>query len=296
MPWFGRKKETADFETSFRQTAERMGVRIVSMGAEGAVLLVAGEQVQVGFGNIRPRFEQYDPKDRVGFLEHVLKALSEGRSEEPPTLDAVRDRLMPRVGAPWGDMGKNPPAAKALVPNVVDLGLVVDSEHSVHYVHEEDLERWAVGFDDLFPAAMGNLRRRSSAAAWMTFDQAPGVLLYVSGDSYDAARMLVLRELLNPWPAEGAIVGVPFRDQLMCVRFDGIDALKAIQGMIPVLKGAHDTESYKISDQLFWFDGESWEPIGVKYEKGNLAIQPGARFTGALERFARKGRATEPGK
>ena len=209
----------------------------------------------------------------------------DGRTCLEIALDAVRGRLVPRVGKPFGPI-ENPPASIPLIPGQLEINLVIDDDNTVAYVHQRHLSQWSSTLEDLYPQALENLRKRSSPESWRTFTQAPGILFYVANDSYDASRLLILRDIVSPWPAGGVLAAVPFRDMLVCTRLDGIPALKLAEKMVPIVKGAYDTEGYTISDQLFWTDGETWEAVPVEYAKLGVHINVTERLQRAIESLA----------
>jgi hypothetical protein len=133
--------------------------------------------------------------------------------------------------------------------------------------------------------ALDNLRQRSSPTAWKVMPEMPGVLSYGTGDSYDATRALILGNLLDPWPMEGALLSLPTRDLLMCVRLDTLEALKHAQGMIGFGHFLYGQGGYEISDQLFWFDGKSWERVPITFEPNGTHVMVTERLTNALNRL-----------
>jgi len=310
MPWnpFGKKPKPDEFETLFRDTCARHGLKVTEIAGEQATVIKAGEPTTLFLANVRARAMNAAPADRGAILNHFVQASMSAPSGEGVSLDVARDRLMPRVGLPFAPMDEVPPfrvlvaarseetktardpaGASVVVPAVpaLHVNLVVDEAMTVWYVRQKHLDEWKTTFDALYAIALENLRRRSSPNDLRPISQVPGLVAYDTGDSYDAARLLVLKDIVNPWPQEGVIAAVPVRDLLLCVRLESLDAIRA---MNPTFAFAHDLsmkEGYAITDQPLWFDGSSWEYVPVRIDEKGLGVFAPDRFVEALNRLGK---------
>jgi hypothetical protein len=322
MPWFGKRKEEAarraardEFVEAYRAAMARLGVTAQSWGVtavkEATMILwmkekgegpppdayeVVGVQLaghEVRFDSVRVQYAQIPAADRPALLDFHLKALLETERDGKPgarPLEGVRDRLLPVVRGPM-PVEENAPPSLALAEGLVHVYLVVDSEHTMSYVSDDDLATWGKSFGDVLTLAVENLRRRSPPSAWTTVDGAPGVLFYHTGDSYDASRALLLRDLVQPWPEEGAFVSVPSRDLLVCVPLRDLGAIRQLGPMAAFSRDRSREEAYAICERTFWFDGRAWEPVSIEFEKKGPRIAPSERLTHALVRLGGAGAA-----
>lgn len=287
MGWNPFKRRSDGFAEAFVAAARRAGLEVVSHGAEGAELRVGGEPCKVSFANIRRRVMAAERSNWPSMLDDFVSAVAgsvRANAAARATLEEVKPRLMPRVGLPFEVEGEAPPR-RELVRGLLEVHLVVDEPNTVRTVRERDLDEWSIGFDDLYDVALANLERTTRADRLVPLEGQANTLVYDSGDSYDAARILLLRQLLEPWPREGAIVIVPSRDILLCVPLRGGEALAAMNTAFPLGHGLHEKVGYGISDQPFWFDGEDWEHIPVAFGPAGLEIFPPERFLRAIERL-----------
>ncbi len=85
---------------------------------------------------------------------------------------------------------------------------VIDDSWSMVFVSQGHLERWGRSEDDLYHLAISNLHR--SVGSEMPMPEADDPVLVMTGDGYDAARLL----LLDPESVDGLLVAVPDRDVL----------------------------------------------------------------------------------
>lgn len=306
MPWNPFGKKPGDLVSLFREAGARVRVPVKEIQGNRAVIIVRGEPTQVSLANVLPRLQSASPREQREILDHFLRALAEAPGgAATPQLAQIRERLMPRVGLPFHpDVEQLPsrpflplkpdrthagqdPSETVTEPGMPALfvHLVVDEPRSVWFVRQQHLKDWRVSFDDLHSTAIENLRRRSSPDRWESLRQAPGLAVYDTGDSYDASRVLILRDLIRPFPAMGTVVSIPVRDSLLCVRFDRAEALKAMKTMIGFSQDLFRREGYKITDQPLWFDGEAWEHLPSRASPDGLKVFPSKRFTEALLRL-----------
>jgi hypothetical protein len=283
-----------DFPRNFREIATRLGVEIKEMGFNRATLSAKGKQQTVNLANVRARVASLAPDAKSGAIEYFLRAVLDTMVEGPtPTLDQVRHQLMVRVGPPWNirgqaasGSGREAPPGHSLVEGFLEVNVVADLPRTIWYIDNKVLGKWATTLDAIYPTAIENLRRRSSASAWRAIPNAPGVQFYETGDSFDGSRILVLRDLFPSWPHLGVMACVPSRDLLMAVRLDSVASLKPAQTMIGICQGAYRDSPYQVSNQAFWFDGQVYERIPVEVDGKQIKIMPTQRLTGALNRLA----------
>ncbi len=163
------------------------------------------------------RLEGDDRDGRRELYAHLLGAYREGTSALDLDPEATPRRLRPRL---LTDADLERMAAEVDVPLVVapldveglHVAVVIDSEHSVAYLDRTSLEQIGLDAAGAVATAIDNLRPslpRQAFAATLA-DGATTVIKNL--DSYDAARLLVLPQLLSA--SEELVALIPDRDTL----------------------------------------------------------------------------------
>jgi hypothetical protein len=146
----------------------------------------------------------------------------------PDLLPAIRPRMFHEAGR----LEAEATGASALdlpyrvVGEHYAAGLVYDLPQSMMLVQGRHLASWGIGLDEALEAACDNLReisRRGLASP------APGVWASPWHDHYDAARLLIVADLIDPDDLDGDLVAmVPNRDTLLLAGARDDDALAAL--------------------------------------------------------------------
>ncbi len=308
-PLFGQKRSD-DFGTLFREACARVGVTFQGMNEMEAKILREGSPTTVYLANIKPRVLNAPARDRPAMLDFFLRASLSAPSDAGHTFEEVRSRLMPRIGQPFASAQmKEVPPSKVLLPGrpeetktaqdpakgtvvlpavpTLEVNVVVDEPQTVWYVRDKHLHEWNVTLEALMSLAVENLRRNTSPSQLRPIGQIPGVLACATGDSYDAARLLVLKDLVVPWPREGVLAAAPTRDLLLCVRLDSMEAVRAMNPMLGFAQHLAGREGYAITGHGLWFDGTSWEYFPTRVRDKAIEAFPPPRFVEALNRLAK---------
>jgi hypothetical protein len=163
------------------------------------------------------------------FVTGALSGIEEAR--QPLSLAKHGDRLMPRLA----DLGFVKDAAahgRSLVhlPTTV-AGLVtiyvLDGEQSVMYLGEDRLVELALDAQALHERALANLRRKPIAEIVRSAIARKQVAVVKVGDSYDAARLLLVPEALAE--GEELVAVVPDRETLGLLPVPSGDAWAAVR-------------------------------------------------------------------
>src|SRR5262249_55005942 len=146
----------------------------------------------------------------AGFLKSV--DLDKLEDQLGTDLNAMADQVLVRLGnGVPEEMGawKHDIEGTDLVVN-----LVVDYPSRMVYVTKEQVEKSGKPGQDWLKQAVANLLERTPEECLEVIDEESGILLGNAGDAYDAARALLLEELLPEAKEDGYFVGLPSRDQL----------------------------------------------------------------------------------
>jgi len=193
------------------------------------------------------------------FLAHRAELLN--GTTIPDDLSAVAARLRPRLGRPCDRSDKSPPWGVPLPGTGLELNLVVDFPHGMVYVTDPMLARARKRGEDLFDTALENLR---SATPPDYFERASDELdIYIGhlGDGYDAARALLVEELMPDAPA-GYWVAIPSREEL-AVWPVSFPALSRIHVLKLYAEDNFQKNAYAVSDEVFWVWHGAWYRFGV---------------------------------
>ncbi len=192
---------------------------------------------------------------------------------------SARSLLLPRLqhrldgaGRPFGATG-------------LEIGITVAGPEGTVAVTESDLREWGVSFEEVLPMALSNLRDRSHRKGWQDVATVPGMVLYHATHGDAAARALLLAELLD-LPAEGAMFAVPAPDQLLVVPLWDLDHLDAVRVLVTAAHLSAESSPRPLTDQVFWFDGETIIDVPVVHTTDNVDIHAPPALLAAVERLA----------
>lgn len=211
------------------------------------------------------------------FLEHLTGALK--APAVPDDLMQVGARLRPRLGAPF-DRAAAHPWGIPLPGTGLEINLVVDFPNTMAYVTEAMLKKSRKRGEDLLDVALENLR---AATPDDYFERASDELdIYIghSGDGYDAARALLVEELMPESPA-GFWVAIPSREEL-AVWPVSFPALGRVHVLKMFARENHRDHAYPVSDDVFWVWHGTWYRFGIELKGEELVIDAPEPFGAAL--------------
>lgn len=240
-----------------------------------------GDDQYIGLANLFRRARAADaaevPSMVRQFLDHLTGALK--APAVPDDLLQVGDRLRPRLGAPF-DRSAAHPWGIPLPGTGLEINLVVDFPNTMAYVTDAMLKRSRKRGEDLLDVALENLR---AATPDDYFERASDELdIYIghSGDGYDAARALLVEELMPESPA-GFWVAVPSREEL-AVWPVSFPALGRVHVLKMFAQENHRDHAYPVSDDVFWVWHGTWYRFGIELKGEELVIDAPEPFGAAL--------------
>jgi uncharacterized protein YtpQ (UPF0354 family) len=173
------------------------------------------------------------------------------------------------------------PPSLPLVEGFLHVYIVVNERASMWFVTEDHENRWKTTLGELLPLAIDNLRRRTDLKHREKIPEMEAYF-FSSGDSYDSARALLLRELLDPFPQNGVVVLMPTREHLVFTPVEHPDAWTNVAKLVGVMRRAYASAAYPVSDQAFWFDGERWALLRIDGEGDTFHMTAPQPFLDAL--------------
>ncbi|MEO8502370.1 MAG: DUF1444 family protein [Acidobacteriota bacterium] len=150
---------------------------------------------QHGLPNLYAKFQQTDRSDRA--LKELVKehfaanfaALDSAAATPKVDWATAKPLLRPQV-MPREYLQRLPLVSRPLARDALEA-YVLDHETSYEYVSNDDLERWHVAADEVRKLAADNLDRASKGLEVEAGSGPDKFLAVETGDSYDAARLLV---------------------------------------------------------------------------------------------------------
>lgn len=233
--------------------------------ADRIVRMTCGDESRnVSLANLDRQLEDAKPADRIpralaffSLGSPSAGAITAERGDEVPWARLVP--LLKSRAALQAAIDRFPPQAQGITipmrPLAGDavIALGIDSDRSIETVTSQHLGKWKVDAGDLAQRAVQNLASRPSPAPVDVSDGGSKTFLINSGDSYDAARLLVPEARLRLEEALGgtAVYAIPDRDHLLAVRADDDAAVAALHARAAKLyRGA----PYAITDELIRYD------------------------------------------
>jgi hypothetical protein len=222
------------------------------------VLSVRFGDAQVGLTNF---YRQYiATPDRFSelaaqVLERAEQLQGAALQRFDPTLDAVRERIMPML-YPHGQWQENFPNHVG-EPWVGPLAIlyVVDQPDTYWYVRDDLLEKWGISQRELHDLALSNL-----SAYWdvspmelhvAAGEHGPSMVLPAKRDAYNAVRFLCpqFRDELLELFGRPFVIGLPNRDFFVATAAESRELLQHCQQQV---RSDYTTADHPLCDRLLW--------------------------------------------
>lgn len=284
------------FRAAVTEQLAALGFRVKAWQPGGMdVVGPSGKDHSIGLTNLYRRAKAANrtewPRMIAEFLAHLTQV--DPARDVPADLGTVIDHLRPRVGRPFARNLKTRPWAVPLVGTELEVHLVIDNQHTMTYVTEEMLKTTRTPADDLLDVAVENLRQSTPADFLERVSDEIAIHVGHSGDGYDAARGLIVEELMPTNPA-GFWVAVPSREELIAWPVT-LAALRQVHVIKMYTQDSHKKHAYPISDEVFWVQNGAWHRFGIRVENNTLTIDAPEPFADALEELRGTSDEGKPG-
>ena len=213
------------------------------------------------------------------FLGHISETL-DGMSI-PNDLTTIASQLRPRLGRPFSREGNTFPWGIPLPGTGLEINLVLDFSHTMAYVTEDMIEKTKKTAEDLLEVALANLRSATGHDFFEKVSDELEIFVGHSGDGYDAARALLIEDLLPESPA-GYLVAIPSRDELAVwpVSFAALSKVHAIKLFA---EDNFRNHAYPVTDDVFWVWRGAWHLFGIQIGEQDVTLSPPDEFLVALK-------------
>ncbi|MBA4188385.1 MAG: hypothetical protein C0467_10310 [Planctomycetaceae bacterium] len=242
-----------------------------------------GDEQYIGLSNLYRRAKGADKAEWPAmireFLEHLTGVLSGPKI--PDDLSTVASQLRPRLGRPFSREGKTYPWGIPLPGTGLEINIVIDYPHTMAYVTEAMLKKTGSTGEDLLDLALANLKENTPPDFLDKVSEELDIFVGHTADGYDAARALLVDELLPDSPA-GFWVVIPSRDEL-AVWPVSMAALSKIHVIKMFAQDNFREHAYPVTDDVFWVWRGTWYPFGIQVDDKNLTVSPPDEFIVALK-------------
>lgn len=270
----------------FEAAATAKNLKIVRWLENGAVLVNEdNEELQTYFTNVYRRCKDYPPDDWQDIIEHFMSQIF--LEEKPPDNVAdVSEQLRARLGQPFeAEPSGFQPWFQPLGETELVVNLVVDYPGRMLYVTPEMLNKSGRSEGEWLEVALRRLRE-STPAEWFTvLDEETGIRVACMGDSYDAARALILDELLPETAERGCFVAPLGRDVMFFLPVS-LEVVRYIHLLKVLAEKNYETTPYPISREVYWVHQREWTHFPIEIGEDSVEVYPPMemlRFLGWVE-------------
>ena len=239
-----------------------------------------GEGQYIGLANLYRRAKAADPAGWPELIRGFLDRLTHTKAQDIPTyLGTIAYRLRPRLGQPF-DRDQAHPWGIPLPGTGLEITLVIDFPQTMAFVTAEMLAKSRKKGEDLLDEALENLRTATPADYFDRASDELDIYLGHAGDGYDAARALLVEELMPDSPA-GFWVAIPSREEL-AVWPVSFPALGRVHVLKMFAEENYREHAYPVSDEVFWVWRGTWYLFGIVLKDNDLVIDAPEPFGEAL--------------
>lgn len=273
------------FRAVVTSTLQQLGYRVTNWEYDGVYIQPSGDAAEqyIGLSNLYRRAQGVERQDWPDLIRDFVIRLGRvvSRAKLPDDLMTIAGQLRPRLGRPFPHGRSRRPWGIPLPGTGLEINLVIDFPETIAYVTEAMLATTSRPVEDLLDIALANLR--GVTVADYLEPVLPGGDVYIghSGDGHDAARALLLDELLPEAPA-GYWVVVPTRDEIaVCpVSMSTLDRVHTLR----LFAVEHYRENpYPISDDVFWVYNGQWHTFEVRVDSDSIMVVPPAEFMAVIQ-------------
>ena len=291
----GAPRYPGSFLLAFRAAVAAHGWKIVRWLGPAVQCVDSQDREQtIGLENLYRRARREDRASWPELISAFLDMLTDEQQHDPPTtlVDAA-DRLLVRLGRPAGPDHEGSEVWSQSLTATLSVNLVVDYPQSMYYVTAQMVEESTRPGVEWLERAVANLKAQTPADCFQVIHEPSGMRQCIVGDAYDSSRALLLDSLLPETSADGYLVAVPGRDELLV-----LPVTTAALPYVPLLKSVAEqsfrTAPYAISDEVFWIHAGQWRvfPIELHGEQVNAQLPP--EFLPIFERLAEDRDEEEP--
>ena len=168
------------------------------------------------------------------WMVELLRA-AEGSPDRTGSYEQLKDRILPMLLPDDAGEAHADTVSQPLVDGL-RVAYAIDSDRTIAYIPQSQFDEWNITTEDLHATALDNLVSRSEtmvASAAQDDDGKISLILFQSGDGYDASRLLLptLHDRLREHLGSPFAAAIPTRDLLLCFRSDE-ETIARVKGQV----------------------------------------------------------------
>lgn len=166
--------------------------------------------------------------------------------------------------------------------------LVFDLPDSITNVQPEQAKKWGKSLDDLFAVGLQNIKSNYPLdISQQKFNEF--TIWFIQGDHFFTPNIVLD---LNNYPkfvgSKGSLIGIPHRHSVIIYPIENIEAVTAINQLIPTIYGMNAEGPGSVSNNLFWYKDGHFENLPYKIEDKKLQFFPPDNFVELLNTLTEK--------
>src|SRR5262245_33952 len=239
-----------------------------------------GEERSLSLHNIYRRAQHADrsewPTMIREFVQHVTLATKAGSL--PESLDEAVRQLLVRIGQPFAkSMGDQTPWYRRLGDTGLIVNMVIDHPKFMAYVTNSLIEKSGRDADHWLAIGKANLRAQTPDDYLEPINDEIDIRIGCVGDAYDAARCLIVEDLLPDLGQYGFLVAVPARD-VVVVQPVTPDSLVHVHALKRFATDNYVDKPYPISEDVYWVRKGEWFAFPVAISNDSITVTPPQTF------------------
>jgi hypothetical protein len=272
-----------DFRQAVAAVLQSLGWKITDWDDDSLKYLSENDKEQTAnLENLYRRARREDPAEWPELITHFFtsidSSMGKGLTEKP--LAEFADQLRARIGPPYTATGKARPWSRPLGDSGLVVSIVIDFAASMAFVNEDQIDESGQSADEWLARALDNLHAHTPAGALKLVDEESGLRACQVGDSYDAARAVILDRLLPDHP-NGFLVAVPHREMLIVLP-PSVEVVAHFHHLKFLADKYHEDAPYAISDRVFWVRGLDWQEFPMTVTENRVVLTPPLEFLRAF--------------
>lgn len=181
-------------------------------------------------------------------------------------------------------VGKENTVYRELTDEIVEL-LVFDLPHTVTSIKPKNISAWNKQTNELFDIGFKNIKSNYPLEISQQ-DMKDYKIWFIQSDNVFASNILLDKDDLKKHIGKhGALIGVPHRHAVIIYPIENLEVARAINSLIPIIKGMNNEGPGSISDKLYWYNDNKFINLPYKIGDNKLQFYPPDDFVTMLNRL-----------
>jgi hypothetical protein len=248
-------------EQILKVVPEKFPLVKIARGADAFSLRVNGTVVPLEDLYRRALLQPDDMRQQIERWVVELLRATEGSPDRGGSFAELKERILPMVLSDRDVAGPHRQTmTEPLVPGL-QVAYAIDSDRTIAYIPRPQFKAWSIDVEELRETAINNLVARSEAMEAQAAQDEDGrinLILFQSGDGYDASRILLptLHERLREHLGSPFAAAIPTHDILICFRND----LQTVGRLKAQVEEDYRKMPHQVTDKLFLITADGIAP------------------------------------